>query len=370
MSIPPVKFNNTDRPEFFDELRKRVNQHFKDNKISKYANANMKIKTIFMICLYFLPLAAMLSGLVSSLGWVLLMWLLMGFGMSGIGLSIMHDANHGAYSRNKNVNKYLGYLVNFIGGYHVNWKIQHNVLHHSFTNVHDIDEDIKKPIMRFSPNQTRKNIYRFQAFYAPFFYSLMTAYWLVSKDFEQVVRYNKANLLSGQNTTFKKSLTEIILTKALYVILFIALPLILIPIPWWQILLGFLMMQFISGLLLALIFQPAHVVENTNFFKVAEDGSVENNWAIHQMRTTSNFANRSVVFSWLIGGLNYQIEHHLFPNICHIHYKKISKIVKKTAEEFNIPYYHHKTFFGAVRSHFMLLNSLGTGSYDRAMANS
>ena len=109
-------------------------------------------------------------------------------------------------------------------------------------------------------------------------------------------------------------------------------------------------MHFFCGLILAFIFQSAHVLQETDFFKVDENGSVENNWAIHQMKTTANFANNSRFFSWFIGGLNFQIEHHLFPNICHVHYRKISKIVRETAEEFNVPYYQHRTFFGALRS--------------------
>ena len=118
-------------------------------------------------------------------------------------------------------------------------------------------------------------------------------------------------------------------------------------------------MQFICGLVLALIFQPAHVIQETEFFVPDEEGSVENNWAIHQLKTTSNFANDSRLFSWLIGGLNYQVEHHLFPHVCHVHYRNISKIVKKTAEEYDLPYHYHKTFFGAVASHFKMLYRLG-----------
>ena len=99
-----------------------------------------------------------------------------------------------------------------------------------------------------------------------------------------------------------------------------------------------------------------------------ENGSLENNWAIHQMNTTANFGDRSMILSWYIGGLNYQIEHHLFPNICHVHYRKISKIVKETADEFKVPYLQHKTYFSALRSHLSLLHALGTGKYDRMMA--
>ncbi len=367
MEAPSVKFNKQDRPEFYRELRKRVNTYFKENNISRHANFNMKFKTAFMIGLYTIPFLVMLSGLITNVWLMLFMWVLMGLGMSGIGLSIMHDANHGSYSQNPRINHALGYLINFVGGYHVNWRIQHNVLHHSFTNIHGYDEDIEKGIIRFSPTQKRKPFFKFQAFYAPLLYSIMTIYWLVGKDYQQLLRYKRKNLLVGQGLTFRQALIHMIFTKSGYVAILFVLPMLLVPLAWWQILIGFLIMHLISGLILACIFQPAHVIEETDFYVPNENGSVENHWAIHQMRTTSNFANGSVLFSWLIGGLNYQIEHHLFPNICHVHYRKISGIVKQTAEEFNIPYYHHKTFWKALKSHFSLLNQLGTGEYDRLL---
>jgi linoleoyl-CoA desaturase len=330
----------------------------------------MKLKTAFMLLLYFVPWALMVIGVVSSSWLVLLMWILMSFGMSGIGLSIMHDANHGSYSKNPKVNFALGYLIAFIGGYHITWKIQHNVLHHSFTNIDGYDEDINKPgILRFSPTQKRKGIFKFQAFYAPFLYGLMTIYWLVGKDFDQLIRYNKKKLLEGQGVTLKKAIMPLVLNKIGYFTLFIAMPLIALNnLPWWQILGGFFLMHFIAGLILAFIFQLAHVIEETNFYETDETGSVENNWAIHQLKTTANYANKNHLFSWLVGGLNYQIEHHLFSNICHVHYRKISRIVKETAKEYNLPYLHHKTISGALKSHFSLLNQLGTGKYDLELA--
>ena len=365
MSVPFVKFNTADRPEFYKELSKRVNLHFKENSISKHANNNMKVKTAFMLFLYFTPLVLMVTGVVAGTWPVLLMWAIMGFGMSGIGLSIMHDANHGSYSKNQNVNKVLGFMLNFIGGYHINWKIQHNVLHHSFTNIDGFDEDIDKPVMRFSPNQNRKAIFKFQLFYAPFLYGLMTIFWLFVKDFDQLNKYNKKDLLAGQGLTLRKAMLHVLFNKLWYLALFVALPLITVAVPWWQTMLGFVLMHFICGLILAFIFQPAHVVEGTDFYVTDDTGSVKNNWAIHQLRTTSNYANKSVIFSWFVGGLNHQIEHHLFPNICHIHYKNISPIVKETALEYDLPYHQHPTFFGALKSHFTLLHNLGTGKYDR-----
>jgi len=368
MDIPTIKFNKQDQPEFVRELRKKVNKHFEENNISKHANFNMKFKTAFMLALYFVPLLAMLTGIVSSFWPVLLMWVLMGFGMSGIGLSVMHDANHRSYSANLKVNKTLGFLINFLGAYHENWKIQHNVLHHRFTNVEDMDEDIITPVMRFSPNQKYSRAYRFQAFYAPFFYAIMTIYWIFSKDFKQLKRYDKNNLLTKQGIKYKNAMTQLIINKTWYVFMVLVLPIIFVGLPWWEILLGFLVMQFICGLMLSLIFQPAHVVTETDFLELGENGSLENSHAVLQLRTTSNFARKSVFFSWFIGGLNFQVEHHLFPNICHVHYKRISNIVKETAEEFNLPYHQHKTFVEALWSHFSMLNSLGTGKYDRMLA--
>lgn len=362
MKAPNVKFNVQDHPAFFNELRSRVNSYFRDNNISKYGNLNMKLKTAFMLSLLFIPFALILTNIVSTPWIVYAMWTLMGFGTAGIGLSIMHDANHGAYSKSEWVNKTLGYLFNLIGSYHVNWKIQHNVLHHSFTNVDGYDEDIDTPVMRFTPNQERKSIHKFQAYYASFFYSIMTLNWIVNKDFKQLKRYADDDLLKDQGLTFGSALTTTILIKVGYFSLMVGLPMFLSPLVWWHTLLGFFLMHGVIGLTLAFIFQTAHVIEETSFPTLDDENNLENNWAIHQMRTTANFANKSRIFSWFIGGLNYQIEHHLFPNICHVHYRKISKIVKETAQEFNVPYHQHKTFLGALKSHFSLLNQLGTGA--------
>ena len=368
MSAPKVKYNNQDQKEFVQVLRKNVSNYFSENNISKYANLNMKLKTAFMISLYFVPFILMLTGVVTTFWPVMLMWVLMSFGMSGIGLSIMHDANHRSYSENKYVNNVLGFLVNFLGASHINWQIQHNTLHHGFTNVEGFDEDIKTPLMRFSPTQKPSKRYRFQAYYATFIYGLMTIYWVISKDFEGLVRYKKKDLLAKKGLSLKKAMINLSINKLWYFGLTLALPLILVDLPWWQTLAGFLIMHYICGLILTFIFQPAHVITETDFYTVDENGSIDNNWAIHQMKTTSNFANGSRLFSWFIGGLNYQIEHHLFPNICHVHYSKISSIVKETAAQYNIPYHHHKTFFGALRSHFIMIDQLGTGKYDRKLS--
>lgn len=368
MKANGIKFNKADRNDFYKEVNKRVNNYFKENGLSKKANFNMKFKTAFMVCLYFIPLVMLLSNSAAGFWMVFSCYIIMGFGMSGIGLSIMHDANHSAYSHSKKVNSSLGYLINFIGGYHISWRIQHNVLHHSFTNIHGHDEDLDQNVMRFTPDQERKAIFKYQAYYATFFYCLLSIYRYLVKDLQQLLRYNKDGLLAQQGYSFRTRLTELIATKSLYLLVTLILPIIILNVAWYHVLSGFLVMHFIAGLILALIFQPAHIIEETDFYEPAADGSIENNWAIHELKTTSNFANGCRWFSWLIGGLNFQVEHHLFPHICHVHYKKLSVIVKSTAAEFDVPYHQHTTYLDALKSHYSMLHKLGTGEYDRTRA--
>lgn len=359
MQFKQVKFTQTHNEDFYKVLRKRVNQYFKENNVSRYANANMVFKTIFMVSLYLVPFILMVT-VVESTWLVLLMWVLMGLGMSGVGLSVMHDANHGAYSKNKYVNKTLGRLINMLGGSDINWRIQHNVLHHTYTNVEGMDEDIDIGfLMRFSPNQRMLKGHRFQHIYAWFFYGMMTLMWSTTKDYKQYSRYKKRGLLETQGLSATQVLTSIIVSKVLYLGVILTLPIIFTPVAWWVTVLGFLLMNFIAGLILAMIFQPAHVVPSSDFPVPDASGNIEADWAVSQLMNTANFAPKARLFSWYVGGLNYQVEHHLFPNICHVHYRKIASIVRDTAIEYNLPYYSYKTFYQALAGHARMLRNLG-----------
>lgn len=357
---PSVRFNPREGKEFYSTLRKRVNSYFKEENISKFGNTEMYTKTVFMMSLYLVPYLLMVTGLITN-PWIMLsMVVVMGFGVAGVGLTVMHDANHGSYSKNRRINKIMSYSLNTLGGNTFNWQMQHNVLHHTFTNIQGMDEDIESvPILRFSPHTPLKKIHKYQYLYAWFFYGLMTIMWSISKDFTQLITFHKKGILKSQNTTFWKEFRVILLSKVLYYFFLLVIPMLTMEITIWQWLLGFVVMQYIAGMSLALIFQPAHVLEDTEFPLPDEGGNLENNFAIHQLRTTANFANKSVVFGWLVGGLNHQIEHHLFPNICHVHYRKISKIVKQTTEEFGLPYHQKKTFVHALSAHAKMLHKLG-----------
>lgn len=354
-----LKFSNN-RPEFFSTLNKRVNDYFKLNGISRHANSEMIVKTIFMFCLYFIPYGFIVSG--SFLNpWLLLgLCVLMGLGKAGIGLSIMHDACHGSYSSKPWVNTVVGYALNLIGGNAFNWKVQHNVLHHTYTNVHDADEDISpRGVLRMSPQSDWKPLHQFQHIYAWVLYGLLTFVWIVFKDYGRLIRYTKEGLVDKMKANIYREWAILVFSKLVYLFYIAVIPFLVLPFAWYWIFVGFFVMHFISGFILAMIFQPAHVVDGTEYPEPDPNGKLENSWAIHQLKTTTNFAQRSKIFSWYVGGLNLQVEHHLFPNICHVHYRKIAHIVKNTAEEFGLPYKSYDTFSGAIVGHAKLLKELG-----------
>jgi linoleoyl-CoA desaturase len=355
-----LKFANN-RQDFFITLNKRVNEYFKTNNISKHANNEMKFKTIFMFSLYFIPYFLILSGLFTNIWVLFLLCVVMGIGVGGIGLSVMHDANHGAYSNKPWLNNFLGYSLNLVGASAFNWKLQHNVLHHTYTNIHEADEDISpRGVLRMHPDSDWKSFHKFQHIYAWVLYGLMTLVWVFVKDFARLINYTKMGLTQKQKANVTKEWIILISTKLIYFGYIFVIPSIMLPfLSGWQIFLGFATMHYLAGFILAIIFQPAHVIDGTEYPIVAENGQLENSWAIHQMLTTTNFANESRLFSWYVGGLNYQVEHHLFPTICHVHYRQISSIVKNTATEFGVPYKNEPTFLGALIGHARLLKQLG-----------
>lgn len=359
MEHSSIKFDRSQNVEFYKTLQKRVRGYFKENKISKYGNFSMILKTIAMLTFYLAPLA-LLTFLFESTWLIFAMWVVAGFGMAGVGLSIMHDANHGAYSKHKKVNSFVGAVLYLTGGSDAMWRIQHNVLHHTYTNVTGMDEDIDPgKVMRFSPHEERLPMHKYQHIYAWFLYGLMTIMWITVKDFKQLYRYKQMGLTQTQSGSFNKLLFITIISKIAYYAVFLAIPLIFSAAPWYVTVLGFLSMHYITGVILGAIFQPAHVVPSSNYPMPDESGNIKADWAVSQLFNTANFAPNSKLFSWYVGGLNFQVEHHLFPNICHIHYKKISKIVKQTAEEFNLPYNSEKTFVDALRVHGQMLKTLG-----------
>jgi len=347
--------------DFLTELRTSVNNYFDKNNIEPYGNKKIILKSIVMTLLYLAPLVLMVSGIITSVVAVLVSWVVMGFGMAGLGMATMHDANHGSFSGKRWVNKLFGNSLYLLGGYPPNWRYQHNTLHHGFTNVEGHDEDIAPPeILRLSPHRPLKKIHRYQHLYAWFLYSLMTISWIITKDFKRMQKYKGMGVKLSGKRKYSSMLTELIISKLLYYTLFLVVPLLTISVAWYWVVTGFVLMHFTGGLVLAAIFQTAHVVPTSEYPLPNESGEMDNNWAAHQLYTTCNFAPRNRLFTWLVGGLNHQVEHHLFPNISHIHYRELAAIVQQKAKEFGLPYHVNKSFFGAVGEHVRMLKLLGT----------
>jgi linoleoyl-CoA desaturase len=313
-----------------------------------------------MMLVYFVPYGLMLSGIISSVGTIFICGVVMGLGMSGLGLVTMHDANHGSFSKHVWVNNLFSNSLYLLGGFPPNWKYQHNTLHHGYTNIEGHDEDIAHGgILRFSPHKPLKKIHQYQYIYAWFFYCLMTFSWVTIKDFKKLRDYKNEGAILSSSSNYKALFYKMLISKVIYYAVFLALPLVFIPLAWYWVLAGFLIMHFTSGLILSTIFQTAHVVPTSEYPLPDNNNEMDNNWAVHQLYTTSDFAPGSKLFSWLIGGLNYQVVHHLFPNISHVHYKNLAKIVEETALKYQLPYHVNKTFSGAVYQHALMLKSLG-----------
>jgi linoleoyl-CoA desaturase len=356
-----IKFSaSKDNAEFIVELRNKVKNYFEDNELSKYGNLSIVLKSLFMLLLFSIPYILMLSGVINTVYLTILCWVAMGIGMAGLGMVLMHDASHGSFSQNNTLNKWLSKSLFLLGGFPPNWRYQHNTLHHGYTNIDGHDEDIAPVgILRFSPHQPLNKVHKYQYWYAWFFYGLMTLSWVTVNDFSRLNSYKRMSAPLSSSKSYNRLFIELIFSKVFYYLIFLILPILLIQLPWYWILLGFLTMHFISGLTLTTIFQTAHVMPTSEYPLPSEDGRIDNNWAAHQLFTTSDYSPKSRIFSWLIGGLNYQIEHHLFPNISHVHYRKLSVLVKNTAQKHNLPYNVQPSFVAAVYSHIKMLKLLG-----------
>lgn len=351
-------FNTQDTVKFFRTLNSRVNAYFKENNIPKTGNWKIHLKTIILFSIFLAP-----YFLILSLGlpfWAhLLLSIVMGIGMAGIGMNVMHDGNHGSYSSKSWVNKIMGGTIYVLAGNVYNWQVQHNVLHHTYTNIHGHDEDLDAGrIIRFTQDAKWYRFHKFQHYYSVFLYGLLTFNWAITSDFKQMRSYLKRKLSYGQLKSPVFHWTTLVITKIIYFSIWLVLPMFL-GVTWWKVLLGFFVMHYTAGLILSIVFQLAHVVEETANPAPDKSGSMENTWAIHQLHTTANFAPKNKIVNWFTGGLNHQIEHHIFPNISHVHYSNISKIVKQTAAECNLPYHEFKSMRAAVVAHFKHLKELG-----------
>ena len=353
-----IHFKAVDKPDFYSTLRTRVNNYFAENKKSKNANAFMIFKATFYLTWLTGSYAFLVFGNISNPFLSYALWASIGLAAAFVAVNVCHDAIHGAFTTNKTVNVFLRNIFNVVGANEYIWNIMHNIVHHTYTNIPDHDEDLEiVGIMRLSPAQPLKKIHRYQYIYAFGLYSFATLLWVFVKDFKKFRQEQIGNYEVKHHP--KSEVFKLFFFKAVYYALFIVLPFVFIPMAWYHIVLGFVVMHLFEGFVLAMIFMLAHVVDGTEFPEPNEKGQVDISWAELQLRTTANFCRNSAVVSFFCGGLNYQVEHHLFSKICHIHYPKISHIVEETAKEYGLPYLEYPTLGKAIGAHITFLKKIG-----------
>lgn len=341
--------------EFQIELKKRVNQYFLDQKKSTTGNTSLFFKAV-LLCLGYIGIYIQLVFF-TPVAWIAIPeCVLFGCLTAAVGFNVMHDGAHGSFSKSKIINKLAGFSLNFLGGSSIMWNMKHNIIHHTYTNIDGVDDDIEvRPWLRFAASQKKLKMHKFQHYYFWFFYALLHLMWMFVSDYKKYFS-GKIGHVPLRKMTIKEHLS-FWTAKIIYAFMFIILPIWMLGFMTW--LFGFLIITLITGFVISIVFQLAHTVEHTSFPLPNETGKIENEWAIHQIATTSNFATKNKLLSWLVGGLNFQIEHHLFPKISHVHYPAISKIIKKTCTEFGLTYIEFPKMYHAIISHVAYLKRLG-----------
>jgi linoleoyl-CoA desaturase len=348
---------NTTGITFFKDLKEKVDRYFTENKLHPAGNGKLFLKSVlqiasaallYVVLVFFTPVPLV----------ALVLCVILGLNLAVIGFNVMHEGGHQTFSRHAWLNKASAYFLNVLGGNTYYWKIKHNVNHHTYTNIEGMDSDIDvKPFMRLHEEQPRRAYHRFQHIYWVFLYGISYLAWIFYEDFQKYfsgkvsVNNEKKTLANGEHIIFW-------ITKIIFVAVYVVIPVIVVGwLPW---LIGFFTITFTCGLAISIVFQLAHVVEGTQFHSVRpKNTTAKLEWAVHQVNSTANFATSSKVLYWLLGGLNFQIEHHLFPRVSHIHYPALSRFVKESCRECNVVYTEYTSMFKAIVSHLRYLRRLG-----------
>jgi linoleoyl-CoA desaturase len=353
LHIPKFSSNTV---SFHSELKKRANEYFQNSGISHTGNYKLYTKAIILVT-SFIAIYIHLVFFTPPVIPAILECLLLGLLTASIGFNVMHDGAHGSFSRRRWLNEIAGLSINFLGANVFLWKTKHNVIHHAYTNIDGVDDDIDaRPFLRLCETQKPHPLYRYQHIYFWFIYSMLYLNWVFASDYHKYFR-GKVGDIPLKKMKMRNHISFWSF-KILYIFLFGVLPIYTIGFfPW---LVGFLLIAMSAGFVLSIIFQLAHTVSDTHFPQPEQPSNrIEDEWAVHQLKTTANFATKNKVLSWFTGGLNFQIEHHLFPKISHIHYPEISNIIRNACEEFGIKYIEYSKMRLAVASHLSYLKHVG-----------
>lgn len=350
----PVKFEKGSG--FQKLLRERVDAYFASTNKKTRDCWQMYLKSA--VSLGLLATTYVLMLVVNGPIWLTILFaILVGLCAAMVGFNVQHDGGHGAYSRHRWINKLAALSLDLLGASSYVWARKHNTIHHSYTNITGHDDDIEVgPFGRLSPHQKRYKAHRVQHLYLWFLYGILPVKWHLYDDFKNIIVGRIGNTRLPRPRGLE--LAILIGGKLTFFTLAIGLPMFFLP--WWLVLVCYGAASFVQGVTLSVVFQLAHCVEEADFpMPRPETQKIENCWAAHQVETTVDFAPRNPVLTWLVGGLNCQVEHHLFPQICHIHYPRLSRIVEETCRDFGVTYLKNNTLLSGIASHYRWLRRMG-----------
>jgi linoleoyl-CoA desaturase len=342
--------------DFIVDTRREVELHLGSGKTRLLGRVRLYVKTFVALAVWIASWTMLVvvrpgvwGGLLSLAGLVV--------GTILIGFCVQHDANHGAYFRSRRFNHLMGWTADALLGFSsYAWRVKHNVAHHTYTNVDGYDDDISQtPFARLTPTQEPKWWYRLQHIYIWPLYSVMVLRWQTGADIAALIRGRIGN--SPMHTPRRWDLAGLVAGKAIFVCWAIVLPLLFYP--WWVVAAGYVGYTMATSLVTATTFQLAHCVEEAGFVSAEELTANKRIWAVHEVETTVNFCPRNAFLTWVLGGLNYQIEHHLFPRVSHTHYPQIAEIVRRNAAKHGVRYTAQPSLLAALRSHQRHLRTLG-----------
>jgi linoleoyl-CoA desaturase len=355
LPISRLKFAK-DSTGFLNELKRRVDGYFTTSGKSPNDCWQMYLKSAIIMTWYIGAYVALMF-LVQGPWQAFPVALALAIAMAAVGFSIMHDGGHDAYSKRGWINRLAAWSLDLIGVSSYLWHWKHAIFHHTFTNVqgHDTDIDLGR-FARFSPHAKKHWFQRWQHLYLWPLYGISSSRWHVMGDFQDL--WNSS--VGPHRVPRPKGWNLVILIAGKIASFSIAFVIPLCFHPWWVVLFFYMFVTCVIGVTLSVVFQLAHCVEEADFPLPIEGTSrMEHTWAVHQVETTVDFGRNSYVLCWLLGGLNFQIEHHLFPRICHIHYPALSKIVEQTCREFGVRYGVHSSFWAGIKSHYRWLKRMG-----------
>lgn len=352
-----IKFLDEPENGFYRTLQKRVEAYFVDNKISRYGNWKSALKFILFTGVLFTSYFLMLFSEGKPMILFFLYWLIMGAFVTFSAASVIHDAAHNTVSPHKWVNELLLRYLNLVGADGYIYRYKHNVAHHAYTNIPGVDIDLEQSnVARVTPFSKKLKRHQYQDWYLKILYPVyFTIFWLLFRDFKY---YNMeyVGLVKSNHNPFHKVL--LVFMKLVYFTIFLVIPILVLPVPFWWVLIGFLILHLGSGVVAMFALLSNHVVEDSLFVIPDENGLINCSWGEHQLRTTDDYSPDSAIISYFFSGLNHHVAHHLFPNYCnHIHLPALTKIVRETAEEFGLKY-RYRSIHGGLMSHFKLLKNL------------